>query len=181
MPGRTRQELAYQELIEDHQSPLRAFILAICPDHSSVEDILQETNRVLWEKRTDFQLGTNFLAWARKIAQFQTMSFLKTSKRKSWLRFDSELVQALAEMIETQDKQRNQRAEALKHCLSQLSETDTALIQWRYKEQLSVRQISLLTSRSEGALKQVYLRIRNQLRLCLERKILAEQSRHDEA
>mgnify|MGYP000113776971 CR=1 FL=1 len=34
------------------------------PGMDGVDDVLQETNVVLWEKRATFEPGTNFRAWA---------------------------------------------------------------------------------------------------------------------
>jgi len=99
----------YQELIREHQNLLHAFIFAICPNHAAADDIQQETNRVLGEKRHQFELGTNFSDWCRKIAHFQTLNYLKQNKRKSCLRFDSDLVQVLARELEERDETRDQK------------------------------------------------------------------------
>ena len=160
----------YQELIRQHQKLLHDFIFSICPDHAAADDIRQETNRVLWVKRIQFSLGTNFSAWCRKIAHFQTLRFLKHNKRKSWLRFDSDLVHALAEAYEDNDEGRKRRSEAMKTCKQALSAEDRKLLNMRYELSMSQRQISEKTKRTEGALKQVFLRIRKTLRLCIERK-----------
>ncbi len=170
MPTSDKFDAEYRELIREHQQLLYDFIFAIFPDHAAVEDVRQETNRVLWEKRAQFELGTNFPAWSRKIAHFQTLSFLKNIKRKSWLRFDSELVHALAENFEERDEHREKRAAAMKQCRQQLSSGDQKLLNMRYESGLSQREISQKTARTEGALKQVFLRIRNQLRKCINRK-----------
>lgn len=170
MPTSDKFDAEYRDLIREHQQMLYDFIFATFPDHSAVDDVRQETNRVLWEKRDQFELGTNFPAWARKIAHFQTLSHLKRVKRKSWLRFDSELVHTLAEDFEEREDQRENRAMAMKECRQLLSTEDQKLLNMRYDLSLSHRQISARTGRSEGALKQVFLRIRNQLRECINRK-----------
>ena len=40
-------------------------ILAMCPSLQDAEDVLQETNLVLWRKFSQYQRGTSFLAWGR--------------------------------------------------------------------------------------------------------------------
>ena len=164
----------YQELIRNHQQMLGDFIFSICPDRDAVDDILQETNRVLWVKRNKFEPGTNFSAWSRKIAHFQTLGYLKNSKRKSWLHFDSDLVQTLAEAFEDRDEFREQRAAAMKECRLRLSTEDQQLLNMRYELKLSNLKKSEKTQRTEGAMKQVFLRIRNQLKKCIEQKIRAD-------
>lgn len=176
MPTSDKFDAEYKDLIRENQKLLHDYIFAIFPDRSSVDDVLQETNRVLWEKRDQFELGTNFSAWGRKIAHFQTLSYLKRNKRKSWLRFDSELVQALAEDFEVRDEYRENRAKAMKECRQLLSPKDQNLVNMRYELNLSQREISERTARTEGALKQVFLRIRNQLRECVDRKTASDPS-----
>ena len=46
------------------QPKMRSYIAKLVANASSVDDILQESNRVLWEKREDWQEGTVFLKWA---------------------------------------------------------------------------------------------------------------------
>lgn len=165
----------HEELIRFHQRQLRGYILVICPNHFAAEDILQETNRVLWEKRDDFQPGTNFLAWARTIARFQTMSFLKNRKSKSWLSFDSDLVSSLAKTVELRDDQKQLREDSLNYCVAALPQSDKELIRLRYEMQLSLKQISKKTGRTEGGLKQAFMRIRQALRECVELKTLQDE------
>jgi len=170
VPKTDQFDAEYQELIRGHQKLLHDFIFAIYPDHSAADDIRQETNRVLWEKRCQFELGTNFPAWCRKIAHFQTLKYLKHNKRRAWLRFDSDLVQALAEAFDDSDEARERRKQAMKTCIQALSPEDQKLVDMRYEQSMSQRQISEKTKRTEGALKQVFLRIRKALRQCIERK-----------
>ncbi len=91
-----------------HQAPLLAYILALHPNRSDAQDILQETNVVLWQKIGEFREGTNFKAWAFRVAYLQTLAHFKRHKRGNWLGFSSELVETLASeavgfVIETPD------------------------------------------------------------------------------
>ena len=162
----------YEELVRSHQDELRRYLFLICPNQTAREDILQETNRVLLQKRNEFELGTNFGAWARKIAHFQLLSHLKHRKTKSWLFFDSELIHLLARTAEEVDELADRRKNKLSDCLAALSETDRALIKLKYEQELSLREISNLTGRSEGGLKQAFLRIRKSLGNCINRKMM---------
>ena len=72
---------AYVELMIAHQDSLRAFIYSLMPGSSDTDDVLQNTNAVLWQKRERFKAGTNFQAWAFKIARYQTRHQLDRYKR----------------------------------------------------------------------------------------------------
>ena len=77
------------------QRKLHAFIWSLVRSGADADDILQETNLVLWRKSDEFEPGSNFDAWAFRIAQFQVLAFRKRQQR-SKLHFDDELVEALA-------------------------------------------------------------------------------------
>ncbi len=168
-------QATYVSYITKYQSALYAYILTIHPDRNAAEDVLQETNLILWKRIDDFEMGTNFQAWAYKIAYFQTMRYLKTKKRKSWLFYNDELLDVLNE--ETLERFDNimEKRDALKHCISKLKPDDAELLNIRYEHNASLAEISEITGRSEGALKQVFLRIRRTLRAGIERH-LSQQS-----
>jgi len=83
-----------------HQPVLQAYILTLHPNRSEAQDILQETNVVLWQKIGEFRSGTNFKAWAFRVAYLQTLAHFKRVKRGGWLQFSDELVETLAEESE---------------------------------------------------------------------------------
>jgi len=168
------QQAEYVGLITKHQSPLYAYILTIHPDRNAAEDILQEANMVLWRRMDDFEHGTNFQAWAFRIAYFQTMRYLKTRKRKSWLCFDDDLLDILSEDAEEQLDGFLDKRDALRKCITKLSNEDTKLLRYRYEGEHSLAEISEVSGRTEGALKQVFLRLRRSLKSCIE-KALANQ------
>ena len=72
------QQAEFVGQITRHQSMLRAYIISLMPGMDGVDDVLQETNIVLWEKRSNYQPGTNFRAWACAIARLE----VKTQRRK---------------------------------------------------------------------------------------------------
>ena len=168
-------QATYVSLITKYQSALYAYILTIHPDRNAAEDILQEANLILWKRMGDFEMGTNFQAWAYKIAYFQTMRYLKPKKRKSWLCYDDELLDILNEdTLERFDNFLDKR-DALRKCISELKPDDAALLNIRYEHNASLAEISKITGRSEGALKQVFLRIRRTLKAGIEKYMSQQQ------
>ena len=64
----------FVQLLTSHQSRLYAYVLSLLGNRTQAEDVMQETNAVLWRKAHDFKLGTNFGAWMLKVAHFQVMA-----------------------------------------------------------------------------------------------------------
>ena len=160
-----------------HQAVLLAYILTLHPDRSEAQDILQETNVVLWQKIGEFQPGTNFKAWAFRIAYLQTLAHFKRVKRGHWLGFSSELLETLADEAEPLLNDFEQRQRALRKCVEKLPEKDRDIVRAHYESEQPLAEISAQLGRSVGALKQVLFRVRRTLRACIKTQ-LAEGTGH---
>lgn len=157
----------FEALIERHQSALRGFILSLVADPTATEDILQETNLVAWRKAVDFEAGSNFRAWAFRIAHFQVLSYRQKASRDR-LVLDDSLVETLAaETLEEEPGPAHQRRERLHLCISRLSEKQRSVITSRYFENESVATIASRTGNHANAISQLLHRARKNLLECL--------------
>ena len=60
MPGkRPEPSFEFVQLLTTHQSRMFAYILSLLGNRTQAEDVMQETNAVLWRKAHEFKLGTN--------------------------------------------------------------------------------------------------------------------------
>ncbi|NLE37184.1 MAG: RNA polymerase subunit sigma-70, partial [Pirellulaceae bacterium] len=77
------------------QRSLYAFILAQIPSVAEAEDVLQETNLVLWAKREEFAAAENCRALVFQVARYQVLAH---HKKRRWSRtgFDEALIEQLA-------------------------------------------------------------------------------------
>ena len=64
-PSRTEE---FMRLFTHHQRHVYGYIRGLVPSLVEAEEVLQQTNLLLWEKFDQFQPGTNFRAWACKVA-----------------------------------------------------------------------------------------------------------------
>jgi len=154
-------------LITRHQAALTGFLCSLLGNRTAGDEVLQETNLVLWKKREDFEGGTNFKAWAFKIARFQALAFLKREKRRPEFTFGEEVIEKLTVEAESTFVESDDREIALDTCLEKLPNEDRELIRDHYYSGLSMADHADQAGRSVGALRQVLYRIRNTLRLCI--------------
>ena len=157
------------------QRRLYAYILTLIPNPQAAEEILQETNVVIWEKSREIETVNNFSAWASKIAYFQTLAYLKKFKRDR-LHFDDELIGKIATAVSQRQASLDDRVEALRGCVRKLSGKDRDLIQRRYESGASLDGISEAVSRTRGAIKQALYRIRGALMQCIEKTLATEET-----
>lgn len=148
------------------QPKMRSYIAKLVANASSVDDILQESNRVLWEKREDWQEGTVFLKWAYRVCYFRVKSWRRDHAREK-LVFSDDLLETLAQE-EPGDDLMSRREEGLKHCLKKLSRDQHDAVKSYYDPSVSVSELARERKLAPNTLTQQLRRIRQRLHLCIE-------------
>jgi RNA polymerase sigma-70 factor (ECF subfamily) len=163
----------FVQLLTDHQRGLFAYVVSLLGDLNEAQNVLQETNLVLWRRSAEFVEGTSFVAWARKVAYYQVLAHLRLRKRDRHI-FDPALLEQLTDRFSAVEEDDRRRL-ALRHCLAELPDKLRAMIALRYGPGGSLKILSLQMGKSEGAIKMALLRIREQLVGCMERKLASEE------
>lgn len=158
---------AFVRLLTEHQGSIRAFIISLMPGSSEVGDVLQETNLTLWTKREQFEIGSNFLAWAFSVARYKVMHQLDRAKRSGKFVFSDEMIAALAEP-EPEEESQEEYLVALERCVGKLNNDQRALIDYRYRDGHTLEEYAGHTGKSAGSLRIALLRVRQALRHCIE-------------
>lgn len=159
----------YIGLISKHQAAIYAFVRAMVPCAEDAEDIVQETNIALWSSVDRFTPGTNFYAYATRIAYNKVIDHSRRRKRHHPLIVDTELAEKLATSIQSvAGASPDRRLVALEKCLDKLDGNERELLTQRYQHNRTLRDIADLENRSESALQNLFSKIRNKLRICIE-------------
>ncbi|MEO0529860.1 MAG: sigma-70 family RNA polymerase sigma factor [Planctomycetota bacterium] len=160
-------------LLSDEQFRLLRYIAMLLGDFHAARNVLQETNLVLWRKASDFRPGTNFSAWARKIAYWQVKAYVRDLGRDRHV-FTDELIEQLSEREEVAGADVEKRL-ALRDCLKQVPGEQIELLRRRYEESLPTIQIAKLLNRTDSSVRSSLMRIRRALMKCINQR-LAESS-----
>lgn len=152
------------------QRRLYAYVLSVVFDKERARDILQQTNLVLLEKKAEFEPGTNFGAWACRVAYFEVLADRRRRTRDRLL-FDDEVLASLAKHAEEASAHADQRVDALETCLEQLSAEHQALIRERYSPGGSVAEMAAAASKSAAAISSILYRLRSTLVDCIHKKL----------
>jgi RNA polymerase sigma-70 factor len=167
-----REEFA--RLFARHARQVYAFIMTLVFSHHDAEEVFQNTNVVLWDKFGEFRPGTNFFAWASRIAYFEVLNLMK-QRRVSLL--SAQAIDALAAEATALSDQSTARMDALGECLARLTPADREMIQDRYFYQHPPKQIAAMRSRSLDSVYRALSRIHNLLLDCVERTLAREEGR----
>lgn len=169
-PSKQDRTAEFVALYSENYQRLQYFLLALLPTSNDASDVLQETSLVLWDKFETFQTGTNFFAWACKIARLQSLKHFERNKHRA-RPFDDETLERLAEDAAEYAAQTEPRIEVLESCLKDLPESDRTLIRRRYETDASVNKIAEEIGVTANRLSKSLGRIRRALMACLERKL----------
>src|SRR5262249_55656811 len=104
------------------QRRLHLYTTTLIGHAADAEDVLQEANRVMWEKLDDYEPGTSLAAWAYKIAYFEVLTFRKRKARDT-LRFADDTLELLAPDAARLLEEEDAGCSALPQCLTPLPES----------------------------------------------------------
>ena len=155
------------------QRPLFLYILPLVGNPSDADEVLQETNLIIWSKWDQFEEGTNFLAWGRAIARLEVFRFRRTRGGKLCF-LEDDVLEIVASKNETVSEEVYLRQEALALCITQLRAKDRELIQMRYSPGVNGDQVADMLGRPANSVYQSLGRIRRTLMECVKHRLAEE-------
>ncbi len=157
----------FMALYSGHQRRLYLYTMTLLPASVDAEDVLQQTNLVLWRKFDEYRPGTNFFAWACQITRYEVLKYRERRARAAKL-LDPNVFDQLAEVAVSQVEHLDEfHRRALIDCMERLSLADRDLMRRRYAEAMEVRAIAAAMNRSPNAVSKSLGRIRRLLLDCI--------------
>ena len=163
----------FVQLFTRHQRRLYVYILAQVPNPVDAEEILQESNLVIWKKCRQFQLGTYFFAWISRIASYEVLKY-RERRRRDKLQFSDQFLEAVSREVESSEDRLDEQRKALHVCLGKLRPRDRELIQKRYATGKNGKGVAEILGRPANSVYQSLGRIRRTLLQCIKRRLTTE-------
>lgn len=157
-------------LLARHERLLGAYVMTMVPHPQDADDILQEAKVVMWRHFAKFQTGTNFAAWARKVAFHQVLAYRKR-KHRDRLDFSEDFLKAVADEAETSSDRLERRERVLHECLAKLPAEQREVLHLRYQEGLSLEDMEARLGRTVCALYRQLSRVRQILHECVTKTL----------
>ncbi len=162
----TERQKELVRLLTRNQRKIFAYIYTLVPHRADAEDLLQETCVTIHDKFDDFETGTDFLAWANRIAYWKVREARKNFARSKVI-FDDRVMDAISETAATMQAELDQRHEALAFCLAKLNERDRRMILTRYERGSGVERAAAQAGRTIQAAYKALTRLRQLLMDCV--------------
>jgi RNA polymerase sigma-70 factor, ECF subfamily len=157
----------FVRLLTQHERRLYAYILALVPRWADADDILQETNLRLWDEFDKYVPGTDFMAWAGRVAFYQVLTFRKRHNRDRRL-FSEQFVDAVAAAPTVVPEEADAQHLALADCMEKLSESNRELLRACYSADTNIKEAAARLGRSLPTVYRALSRVRISLHECVE-------------
>jgi RNA polymerase sigma-70 factor (ECF subfamily) len=147
---------SFEELFLEHRKAIYSFIYVHIGNAADADDLFQDVCVVLWRRFGQFQVGTNFKAWAKQVCRNVIMDFRKRRRRHPMQGFDNETMELLAHRYEHIQDQVEDRLETLHGCVDKLNFRDRRLIQMAYDQ---AKAIKVIAEEVEVSVQRIYKRL----------------------
>jgi RNA polymerase sigma-70 factor (ECF subfamily) len=155
------------ELFGQYQRALYAYIFSLLPSAADADDVLQETNIVVWQKFDRFQPGTDFRAWVFRIAYFEVRKFYER-RRRVGVSFSEKLLDQLSLAYQQSEDVLEGQRNRLSDCVEKLRPNDRELVRRVYGQGVEVSSLAHQTGREQTSIYRSLRRIRQLLFDCVE-------------
>ena len=178
MDSKQSHTIEFISLLAQHQMSLRGFIISLLPGSNDVNDILQETNIVLWKKKKSFKQGSSFKAWAfavarNKVKQYQSKLYKEGTRDQIIAANEEYFMNAVAE-AQNLSGEDDKELRALELCMETLSDQERELVKVRYASKAGLDQYADKLGTTAAYLRVSLSRIRAKLKKCIEKRMLWE-------
>ena len=158
---------------------LTTYLRAAGCDAVLLDDVWQETMIVAWRKLDEFDRSKPFGPWLRGIAARTLMANRRASSRFV-LTDDIEALDYLNQRLERINQMSgdtlDEKLDALRDCVSKLTTMDRECIELRFRDDLMPAVMSERIGVALETIKKRLFRAKQQLQLCLERKLQTNQT-----
>ena len=161
---------AFETVLSPHLPMLLAYSRAICGDHHTAEDVVQETALIACRNIHNLFEEADFAGWLKAIARRQALS----ARRKS-ARLHPVIESAIEEAYEdpAPDAVAPERA-ALLECVEQLSDRAGEIVRAHYFGGAGITEMSTTFKLNPNTLKTILFRARQALEACVQRHLRSE-------
>lgn len=166
----------FVRLLAQNQRRLYVYVHTLVPNPADTEEVLQNTNLVLWREFGKFETGTNFAAWACRVALNQVLAWRKKRQRDR-LQFSDAFLGAVAAEADRSADALEERCRALAGCVEKLPADHREMVRVRYTEGGSIEATAAALHRTVEATYRALSRIRHVLHDCVTRTLERENRR----
>jgi RNA polymerase sigma-70 factor (ECF subfamily) len=158
---------AFAEIIDQTERRLRAFLALQVPDRELIDEVAHVAYITAYEKLDDYQAGTNFFAWLKRIAINHLHNECRRRSHSAEGMEKLSLLIAPGPAAAENDETRDRVAQLLR-CIEKLGPEARELIELRYQKAMEPSEIGQQLGKNASTVRTILTRVRQSLLQCME-------------
>lgn len=154
--NKTSVEQGFRLLMDTYQEKLYNHIRRMVGEHEDTNDVLQNVMIKVYKNIEKFEQNSALYTWLYRIASNETISYLRSKKRKATSSIDNEELGLNKNLYAEQSVDGEEAEKILKMALEELPDKQKLVFNMRYFDEMSYREISEVLNTSVGSLKASY-------------------------
>jgi RNA polymerase sigma-70 factor (ECF subfamily) len=156
---------AFAYIVERHKDHAYNLALRICGNPEEAEEIAQDSFLKAYRSLTHFKMRSSFATWLYRIVYNTAVSLVRTRKKRvlSLEDFPADATDFIGSGSSEEEAVEEYRSSLVNFALQKISEEERALITLYYYEELSIEEISDITSISKSNVKVKLFRARQKM------------------
>jgi RNA polymerase sigma-70 factor (ECF subfamily) len=164
----------FESLVVEHHVRVRALVRSLGVDPDWVDDVAQEAFLTAFRQWETFDQSRDFGKWLRGIAANIVRNEIRKDARRQRI-LHTELAEILLDRyLESQKKHEPVAIDAVRQCVDKLPPKSQQVVQGRYRDGLAAPQLAQELALSAANVRQMLVRIRRQLKQCIELQLVKE-------
>lgn len=163
---------SFVTLFARHEAELRRFVASFLPAWGDVDEVVQRSAIAIWRKFDQFDLGTDFMKWARVVARFEALAHRRKMARDR-LAFREDILDLMAR--EAAEESPAHLNEALEECLQAMPERQRTFVMLAYTPGVKIHELARDAGSTAAAFYMRLKRLRHALMRCIEDKTFAKE------
>ena len=157
-------ETAFNEIVKKYQKKIYWHARRMTGNHLDADEVVQEVLIVIYDNLKKFRFQSSLYTWIYRITSTRTLNFLNRSKVKRFLGIEDSNASELQSGDDIIDNfEQREKFAKMEKKLQQLPEKQREVFIMRNFDDMSYKEISEITGRSEGGLKANYFHAVNKL------------------
>lgn len=158
------EEAAFNDIIKKYQKKIYWHARRMTGNHLDADEVVQEVMIAIYNNLNKFRFQSSLYTWIYRITSTRTLNFLNRNKVKRFLGIEESNAYELGSNEDiVQDIEQRERLATLEKKLQHLPAKQREIFIMRNFDEMSYKEISEITGKSEGGLKANYFHAVNKL------------------
>jgi RNA polymerase sigma-70 factor, ECF subfamily len=165
----------FVRLLLTHEQDMYFYAFSLVANLDDAKDVVQEAAVTMWKQFNEFDASRPFMPWASRFIYFSALTFMR-HRRRGGLLLTEEAMEAIADdAVEYASSTMQPRLKALSECLEKLPAPSRRLMEDRYQQGQSIKNIAKVRRLNLHTLYKAFDKIHGALQTCIERTLALEE------